>query len=90
VGVIVQSRSSAAIGAHSGERNSVVIYGQKKDGRRSIRAGTLESLVELLAEDELADPDYVETFIATHNYFIDSQSFMSRSQPIRSCVLASA
>jgi hypothetical protein len=34
--------------------------------------------VELLAEDELADPDYVETFIATHNYFIDSQSFMSR------------
>lgn len=44
-----------------------------------VRSGTLESLVELLAEDEMADnPEYVETFVATHNYFIDSQSFMSR------------
>jgi len=34
--------------------------------------------VELLAEEELKDPDYVDTFIATHNYFLDSQSFMSR------------
>lgn len=64
--------------AGGGKRASVVIFGNRK-GQQSVRAGTLDQLMELLIlGNESSNPDYVETFVATHTYFIDSQTFMTR------------
>jgi len=43
----------------------------------AIPPANLDGLVELLTADD-ADSDYVETFVATHTYFVDSQSLMTR------------
>jgi len=65
-------------GVVGGKRGSVVIFGNRK-GQQSVRAGTLDQLMELLIlGNESSNPDYVETFVATHTYFIDSQTFMTR------------
>lgn len=60
------------------KRGSVIIYGNRNN-KKLIRAGNLDGLVELLTADEGdTQPAYVETFVATHSYFVDSQSLMTR------------
>jgi hypothetical protein len=63
-------------GSENNKRSSVVVFGTRRH-RSGLRAANLDGLVELLTADD-ADSDYVETFVATHTYFVDSQSLMTR------------
>eukprot|EP01103_Thecamoeba_quadrilineata_P020459 TRINITY_DN878_c0_g1_i1.p1 TRINITY_DN878_c0_g1~~TRINITY_DN878_c0_g1_i1.p1 ORF type:complete len:566 (-),score=122.75 TRINITY_DN878_c0_g1_i1:70-1767(-) len=53
-------------------------YGQK-NGRKVIVSGTLDRLIESLADETyIQDQDYVKNFIITHQYFTTSEIFLKK------------
>lgn len=54
-----------------------VINYEEKEGRRLVVSGTLNKLIESLADEGASqDMDYVHDFIITHRYFTDSRTFL--------------
>ena len=57
--------------------NKEVLYKQVDPGHKSITAGTLNGLIVALGtNDSVQDLTYVETFLLTHRYFIDSHELL--------------
>eukprot|EP01103_Thecamoeba_quadrilineata_P020460 TRINITY_DN878_c0_g2_i1.p1 TRINITY_DN878_c0_g2~~TRINITY_DN878_c0_g2_i1.p1 ORF type:complete len:557 (-),score=126.65 TRINITY_DN878_c0_g2_i1:86-1756(-) len=58
--------------------DEAVFYGQK-DGRRIIVSGTINKLIESLADGSfIQDQDYVRNFLITHRYFTTSEDFLNK------------
>ncbi|KAL6044924.1 Son of sevenless 1 [Balamuthia mandrillaris] len=60
------------------ESNSELMYRILGNGTKVITCGTVEALVLALANVDVQDKEYVDVFLATHKYFIDSLSFIKK------------
>ncbi|KAI8799443.1 ras guanine nucleotide exchange factor domain-containing protein [Cladochytrium replicatum] len=54
--------------------DETVLIMEMVGGRLQIVAGTVERLVMRLADENLQDPDYVDTFLSTHPFFISARN----------------
>jgi RasGEF N-terminal motif len=51
---------------------SADIHYDEVDGAKVVVGATLEKLIEKVASNEIPDKEFVEIFLITHTYFVDS------------------
>lgn len=58
--------------------DSNVIYGEERDGMKTVQAGTLNKLVENLTNEKQHDMTYVKTFLLTYQSFTTPEKLLDK------------
>lgn len=49
-----------------------------QEGKKALKAGTLETVVETMAAEEATDPDFVRDVLMTYRYFTTGDELLKR------------
>jgi len=50
----------------------------RQEGKKALKAGTLETVVETMAAEEATDPDFVRDVLMTYRYFTTGDELLKR------------